>query len=54
MYLFLVLPSPLQRISSVCETEVEAGPPFLGGVCFEVFKLRIKNETQNIAINHNL
>lgn len=27
MYLFLVLPSPLQRICSVCETEVEAGPP---------------------------
>lgn len=53
MYLFLVLPSPLQRIRSVCETEVEAGPPFFC-FCFEDFKLRIKNETQNIAINHNL
>lgn len=29
-------------------------PPFLFYFCFEDFKLRIKNETQNIAINHNL
>lgn len=29
MYLFLVLNSPLQRFYSVCETEVEAGPPIL-------------------------
>lgn len=29
-------------------------PLFLFYFCFEDFKLRIKNETQNIAINHNL
>lgn len=28
--------------------------PFLFCFCFKDFKLRIKNETQNIAINHNL
>lgn len=28
--------------------------PFFFCFCFEDFKLRIKNETQNIAINHNL
>lgn len=29
-------------------------PLFFFCCCFEDFKLRIKNETQNIAINHNL
>lgn len=52
---FWACPHLFQRICSVCETEVEAGPPFFVlFFCFEDFKLRIKTKTQDIAINHNL
>lgn len=57
MYLFLVLPSPLQKnLLSVWDGGRGRTPFFIFILFFrfEDFKLRIKNETQNIAINHNL
>lgn len=53
VFISLVLHLPPLRLFSVCETEVQAGP-FLVVFSFEDFKRRNKNETQNIAINHNL
>lgn len=50
MYLFLVLPSPLQRFFSVCEIEVEAGPSIFFYFSFKDFKLRIKKLRHKTAI----
>lgn len=53
MYLFLVLPSPLQRICSVCETEVEAGPPFFFFfVCFSFWGFQAENQKWDTKHSH--